>query len=243
MDDTIPALIHVPPLKTAKPEVQHESKVEFSELPLPRRLPRFDPRDFVKFYKMMVDSEMTYDDMVEYIVTYLNQYFVAIQTERYEVAEIVSESNGEWCIDIEYILRSDTETRKRMLKCKIADDNGKAVNIFDIWTSSLHQELRHGIEFRPDQREKTDKNMMNSFFGFKGDIDSQHKFIEDADTSKISKILDLAMKLCGNNKEHYEYLLDWLAYPLQEGKKTGVAILVKGLPGCGKGIFFNELMP
>ena len=158
------------------------------------------------------------------------------------MTEIICETNGEWTIETEYILRNDTETKKRLVKCKVLDDNNKWINAYDVWMSSLSQELRHGIDFRPDQRDKTDDNMMNTFFGFKADIDGQHKFIDKCDPTKINHILDLALNLCGNNNDQYEYLLDWLAFPLQEGKKTAVALLVKGLPGCGKGMFFNELM-
>ncbi|CAL8471908.1 g11450 [Coccomyxa elongata] len=40
-----------------------------------------------------------------------------------------------------------------------------------------------------------------------------------------------------------EYLLNWLAYPLQQlGDKTGVAVVVKGQPGTDKGVIFNVLM-
>ena len=142
------------------------------------------------------------------------------------MTEIICETNGEWTIETEYILRNDTETKKRLVKCKVLDDNNKWINAYDVWMSSLSQELRHGIDFRPDQRDKTDDNMMNTFFGLKADIDGQHKFIDKCDPTKINHILDLALNLCGNNNDQYEYLLDWLAFPLQEGKKAAVALLV-----------------
>lgn len=76
------------------------------------------------------------------------------------MTEIICETNGEWTIETEYILRNDTETKKRLVKCKVLDDNNKWINAYDVWMSSLSQELRHGIDFRPDQRDKTDDNMM-----------------------------------------------------------------------------------
>lgn len=186
--------------QTLSEEPKRELKIEQLEFPLPARLPRFNALDFMKFYRSLQTAGLSLSSVQDYIVAYLNMYFICISTSRTEVAEIICETNGEWTIETEYILRNDTETKKRLVKCKVLDDNNKWINAYDVWMSSLSQELRHGIDFRPDQRDKTDDNMMNTFFGFKADIDGQHKFIDTCDLTKINHILDLALNLCGNNK-------------------------------------------
>ena len=47
-------------------------------------------------------------------------------------------------------------------------------------------------------------------------------------------MLTFAKALAG---EHLEYFLDWLAYHIQTGEKTKVALVVLGAPGCGKSTF------
>jgi hypothetical protein len=156
------------------------------------------------------------------------------------VLEIFTRDNGGDPIPVGYELRSDTETKKRMAKCKMKKGK-KTISCYDVWAEHPDQLLYHGIEFCPVLELQNDM-LMNSFFGFKADIACQHKLIDSADMSKCQKILDLAFQLAGKDKANYEYLLDWLAYPLQSGRKTGVAVLVKGPHGCGKGNFFGRLM-
>ena len=50
------------------------------------------------------------------------------------MTEIICETNGEWTIETEYILRNDTETKKRLVKCKVLDDNNKWINAYDVYT-------------------------------------------------------------------------------------------------------------
>lgn len=50
--------------------------------------------------------------------------------------------------------------------------------------------------------------------------------------------------LCDDNDAIYEYLLNWLAYIVQnQGKKTGVMIVFIGPSGCGKSTFYSWLHP
>ena len=65
---------------------KRELKVEQLEFPLPPRLPRFNALDFMKFYNGMQRAELSLSDMEEYIVAYLNMYFICISTSRTEVA-------------------------------------------------------------------------------------------------------------------------------------------------------------
>jgi len=50
----------------------------------------------------------------------------------------------------------------------------------------------------------------------------------------------IRLVLCRGNQEHFEYLLNWLAHVLQKPwEKPGVAVVVKGKKGTGKGIVAN----
>lgn len=52
-------------------------------------------------------------------------------------------------------------------------------------------------------------------------------------------ILDHALKLCGNDVAIRDWLLKWMAYPLQNpGSKMDSAIIMQGPPGTGKSMFW-----
>lgn len=44
------------------------------------------------------------------------------------------------------------------------------------------------------------------------------------------------------NQEQREYFLNWLAYILATNKKTRTAILLRGIPGTGKGVFWEQIL-
>ena len=60
------------------------------------------------------------------------------------MTEIICETNGEWTIETEYILRNDTETKKRLVKCKVLDDNNKWIN-----PKKSGQSLVASLQIRP----------------------------------------------------------------------------------------------
>ena len=81
--------------------------------------------------------------------------------------------------------------------------------------------------------------MLNTFPGFEAmnsiKRNGVRKSLTQFDESKVKPMLTFAKALAG---EHLEYFLDWLAYPIQTGEKTEVALVVLGAPGCGKSTFF-----
>ena len=60
-------------------------------------------------------------------------------------------------------------------------------------------------------------------------------------------IYQLLFRLCGRNKHVMDYVLDWLAQPIQGIQRTGLfrnktALVFYGAQGTGKGLFFDHLM-
>lgn len=54
-------------------------------------------------------------------------------------------------------------------------------------------------------------------------------------------IFDHVRMLCGGEDEAYEYVINWLAYPLQyPGFKMPTALVFQGPPGSGKNLFFDN---
>jgi putative DNA primase/helicase len=64
---------------------------------------------------------------------------------------------------------------------------------------------------------------------------------------KCEAILDLLMHLCGgmtvDGVKDYKWILKWLAYPLQNvGAKMRTALIIHGLQGIGKNLFFDLIL-
>lgn len=48
--------------------------------------------------------------------------------------------------------------------------------------------------------------------------------------------------ICGSSATEYEWLMNWLAYIIQTRNKTGTAWVFNGVPGTGKGVFFDHIL-
>lgn len=66
----------------------------------------------------------------------------------------------------------------------------------------------------------------------------------DYDASKCQRLIDHVFKICGNSEDLFQWVISWLAYPLQHpGAKMQTALVVYGeREGTGKSIFFNAIM-
>ena len=82
-----------------------------------------------------------------------------------------------------------------------------------------------------------DDNIYSLFHDYKYNIK------DICDESKIKSYLDFIKEVICENKDNInEYILNWIAYIVQnQGKRTNTAIVLKGLQGIGKGTFTDVL--
>jgi hypothetical protein len=99
-----------------------------------------------------------------------------------------------------------------------------------VWMGWNERRSYKGVVFDPSGRETP--GIYNLFRGFpikpeKGDWSLFRQHILDG--------------ICLGNKEHFEYVLAWMARAVQDpgGDKPGVALVLKGGKGIGKGVFAN----
>ena len=52
----------------------------------------------------------------------------------------------------------------------------------------------------------------------------------------------LLYHICGNGDLEYEWFINWLAYTVQTRKKAHTAWIFSGVPGTGKGLFFERIL-
>ncbi len=107
---------------------------------------------------------------------------------------------------------------------------GKLVRkqLAEVWLKSKDRKEYKGLKFDPS--EKVGKDYYNLFQGLygKGKPGIWVKFGEH--------MLEV---ICGGEEEYYNYLFAWLARIVQDpgGEKPGVAFVMRGLEGTGKGTF------
>ena len=228
---------------------------------LPDRKPTFDVQDYMKFYETVAKLS-DYDLMVSWIVQYLNQYFCIINGNSYEVVECeyaeyepellscspVMESEMEKIqYPLRYIVRTPAEVKLRFRKCVLYGEDGKERNLYDVWSKSIEAREYVRRVFDPTGN-SDDPSMLNTYAGLKANLEIVSNLSNTSmtdvteESSSIELILEHVLHLVGGNKFYYNYLLDWLAYPIQTGQKTNVAVISKGGQGCGKTLFFTDFI-
>ncbi len=111
-----------------------------------------------------------------------------------------------------------------------AEKNIEYKELAKVWSGWSERRTYENVIFDPS--EKATSSTYNLFRGFplkpaKGDWSLMRKHIYEV--------------ICDSNLEHYEYLMAWMARAVQDpgGEKPGVAIVLKGGKGIGKGVFVN----
>ena len=107
--------------------------------------------------------------------------------------------------------------------------NGAFIPIDSYWLNHPDRRQLKGIVFHP---KTTPDGYYNTYQGFavkpiQGDIDFFLNFCREV--------------ICNNNGELYAYLIAWMADLVQSPEvKPGVALVIRGLKGTGKGVFSNN---
>ena len=226
---------------------------------LPERQPRFDAKDYMKFYET-VSKLSDYEEMVSWIVKYINQYFCVVQGDTYEIIEFVygefeepkfctpamtkEKAKVKWALS--HTTRKPAEMKLRFRKCPFYNEQDKKTDLFDVWSRSPDAREYSGRVFDPTRSiSPDDTDTLNTFTGLKAEQEvvlDQHNISMGVNVEDLGIILLHIKNLCGGNDRYYEYLLDWLAFPIQTGQKTNVAVISHGGQGCGKSRFFVDFM-
>jgi hypothetical protein len=110
--------------------------------------------------------------------------------------------------------------------------NGKKTSISKLWFTSSNRRQYKGVVFNPDTNKKHN-GYYNLYRGFavkpkKGDWSLMKTHIKEVIANNFSPI--------------YHYIIGWMAQTVQEpgGERPGVAIVMRGGQGVGKGVFANN---
>ena len=122
-------------------------------------------------------------------------------------------------------------------------------NQYDIWFKSPHRQMIHSRDLVFDPTNSTKENQINKFTGLEvealADPDMPDALLSLGDAyKKCQSFVDLLRHLCEGEKLAFNWLIRWLAYPLQhKGAKMATSILMHGnIHGAGKSLFFGGIM-
>jgi hypothetical protein len=106
----------------------------------------------------------------------------------------------------------------------------KNKSVSEMWVASEMANRYDSVEFLPGQT--TAPNILNSWQGFS----CQPK---EGDWGLFQN--HILRAICGGNREHYEWLVKWMAYTVQQPwEPIHSAVVILGSQGAGKGTFTEE---
>ena len=159
-----------------------------------------------------------------------------------EISDLISRY-----VHLEGTLESwDTLHRERVKNAAIRE---AFPNQFEIWFKSPHRHMIHNTDLIFDPTNSAKPHQINRFTGLEveavADPDMPNMLLNRKDAyAKCRSFDDLLRHLCAGEKGAYEWLIRWLAYPLQhKGAKMATSILMHGnIHGAGKSLFFGGIM-
>tara|TARA_R110000823_G_scaffold234654_1_gene360857 strand:+ start:900 stop:3191 length:2292 start_codon:yes stop_codon:yes gene_type:complete len=106
-------------------------------------------------------------------------------------------------------------------------------NVFNLWKKNTKRREVDKIVYDPSNSQE---NVFNLWKGYKITYDD----VKDYD-GECKFLLDHILNVwCNGDEEHYNYVLNWLAFKLQyPAKKIGVVIALRSQEGAGKGLVFK----
>lgn len=118
---------------------------------------------------------------------------------------------------------------------------------YDMWAKSREKRMiwHEDLVFVPSMH--ITEGQINTYDGMEISplLDAQNQIIQQGEAFEgCTPIIHLVKFLCGKETEAYEWLMKWLAYPLQHpGAKMNTSILLcSAVQGSGKSLFFEKIM-
>lgn len=103
-----------------------------------------------------------------------------------------------------------------------------------LWQESQHRRVAEDVLFDPTER--CGPTMLNLYDGFK------MAPAQDGEAG-CQRILAHLKRLCGNREDEYQFVLRWIAYPLQNpGAKMATSIVMFGAEGPGKSLVWEKVV-
>ena len=186
-----------------------------------------DPFDNLQGLDMV---QVTTLEEKEYL-KYFNRFFAMVKADKASFLQFHYDSRGRL---VRYNERSLLATREIMAPCKVA---------FEAWHANPEKRQYDQIVYEPNPS-MVKPHELNTYLDIKVVLESDVNKLQSADMNIIGPVLwHIEHVLCRGHSEFYQYLLRWMALPLQlPGERTETMVCVNGDQGSGKGLIFNQLL-
>lgn len=174
-------------------------------------------------------NEKQLSSLKEQLVPYLNKFFVVVASNNPEILELHYDSQGKEVVNF----------TRRSLKVHWGLYEDKFMR--KMWFGGGDRRIVDRLVFEPDLAKVT-LNEFNLFLGLRVQRDYA---VDDValDESRIQPILELLHDVWANEDDQiYNYILNWMAYPLKVKRKTDVCLVVISDQGYGKGTIAHDLL-
>lgn len=135
--------------------------------------------------------------------------------------------------------------RRELVGTDVMKDNWAGA--YELWAKAKDKRMiwHENLVFDPTM--KTKEGQINTYDGMTilPMLDENNQMINQADAFEYCvPIINLLKFLCGRETEAYDWILKWLAYPLQHpgAKMNSSLLLCSPFQGAGKSLFFEKVM-
>lgn len=135
--------------------------------------------------------------------------------------------------------------RRELVATDVMKDNWAGA--YDVWVKSREKRMiwHEDLVFVPSMHIR--EGQINTYDGMDISpmLDDKNQIVQRADAFELCiPIINLLKFLCGSEITAYDWLIKWLAYPLQHpGAKLNTSVLLCSVvQGSGKSLFFEKIM-
>lgn len=192
-----------------------------------------------KFLLTELEKYTNIEAKYSFAVAYINNFFTIInKLSKMIIIEDVWEcEKGVWN------LRRIKKGKKDLLDtygCAKIKGVKKDIYLFNYWLTSVESKKKDKIVFKLTDiiNDPNDKNY-NLFNGFQFQKEDLKDVKALEETHEFFN--HIKSRWCSNKEDEYNYILNWMAYPLQKLTKTGIALVLRGKEGVGKNLILNIL--
>jgi len=169
--------------------------------------------------KIIRDQE---NPIIKKLVMELNVFLAVVHTKSTYI--LFEKASTEFVLDSKLSMKAFFHTDEIEIE-------GKIYKKFDLWFDSPNRRVFKGILL--DTKSKGHRQgYYNLWRGF------AYKPIQGDCSLVLKHVREI---ICCGNEEHYKYLLSWCAHIVQRPWEIGIAILLRGSQGVGKGVFVHAL--
>lgn len=139
--------------------------------------------------------------------------------------------------------------REKYLHISCFDEDDKKQSFMELYLRDPQISTVYKVDFNIKTKERIyhdnqNRKILNLFDGFYAEklpIVTMETASIDVLT-KFEKMQEFILhRLCDDNQDNYNYVINWLASIVQRREKTKVIIVIKGPEGCGKGMTINYI--